>query len=36
MKIAEQGFFRWFFWAFFQWRGEMRRLPYIVAFLGFV
>ena len=36
MKIAEQGFFRWCFWAFFQWRGEMRRLPYILAFFAFV
>jgi uncharacterized membrane protein YhaH (DUF805 family) len=36
VNIAEQGFIRCFFWAFFSWRGEIRRLPYALAFFGFV
>ena len=33
MRVAENGFFPWLFWAFFRWDGKVERLPYIGALL---
>lgn len=36
MTIAEHGFFPWVGWAFFNWRGRIKRLPYALGFLCLV
>lgn len=36
MQVAKDGFIRWFFWAYFSWRGEMKRLPYALGYFAFM
>lgn len=31
MQIAKDGYLRWFFWAFFSWKGRIKRLPFAGA-----
>lgn len=33
MQLAKVGFITWFSWAFFSWKGRMKRLPFAVASL---
>ena len=33
MRISENGFFRWLFWALFKWEGTIDRVPYSGALL---
>lgn len=35
MRVRDKGFLLWLVWAFFDWRGVIKRLPYAIAFFSF-
>ena len=35
MRVRDKGFPVWLVWAFFDWRGTVKRLPYAIAFFAF-